>query len=261
MRFSIPRLLSGALALSVVAPLSCQAQDDAWNIGIAVAARSPLYAGETSRLRPFPYIYHEGERFYVKGPSLGWKFVATDTFSLSGFVAARFDGVDRDEFGRTALAEHGIDRDLLDNRGTGVDAGVSATVTSTAAGEFELELRSDISGHSKGQDASLDYRYPLHAGRVTVIPGVGVTALSRRTADYYYGVLPAEAARGVPDYRPGSAVVPHARLAVIAPFGERWTGIVGVNIDVLPNELADSPLLEDDTRTVPAMFIAVARRF
>jgi outer membrane protein len=259
----LPRLLSGTLALLLAAPLLCHAEkkEDDWNVGIAVAARSPLYAGEGTQLHPFPYVYHEGKHFYVKGPMAGWKFYDNDTFSVSAFVGVSFDGVDRKDFGRRALAAHGINRDLLKDRSIGLDGGIAATLSSESAGELELQLRSDISGHSKGETVSLDYSYPFQIGSVAVVPGVGATALTRQYADYYYGTLPSEVARGVPDYKPGCAIVPHAHVTVIAPFGEHWSGLLGLNVDVLPKKITDSPLLEDDTKTVPVVFAGVSRSF
>lgn len=263
MPFPLPRLLSGTLALLLAAPLLCHAEkkEDDWNVGIAVAARSPLYAGESSKVIPFPYVSHEGEHFYVRGTMAGWKFYDNDTFSVSAFVGFSFDGVDRKDFGRKALAAHGINRDLLKNRNVGLDGGIAASLRSESAGELELELRSDVSGQSKGQSLSLDYSYPFQIGSVAVVPGVGVSMLSSKYANYYYGILPSEVARGVPAYKPDAASVPHARLTVLAPIGDRWSGILGVNVDVLPKKLTDSPLVDDDTHAVPVVFVGVSRSF
>ena len=255
------------LSLLLAIPFAANAQStesgsepSGWNVGIAVAARDQLYAGERGQTYVFPFVNYQGERFYWEGPTVGLRLIKLDHFTLSGFVAARGDGIDAEDFGRAELARHGINRDLLEDRDFSADAGVAATWKG-AAGEFELDLRGDIGGVSDGFQASVDYRYPVTIGKVTLVPGVGASALSKDLANYYYGTLPEEVARGVVDYRPGEVVVPHLGIAAIVPFAERWMFISGVKVDILPNEISDSPLIQDDTEAAPAMFMAVTYGF
>lgn len=255
-----------AFSLLLIMPFASQAQQGedtsgGWGLGLGVAARSTLYAGESKRVQPFPYIRYEGERFFVEGPKVGYKIVDRDMFTLSGFVAVRGDGVDVDDMGANELARNGIDRNLLEDRKYAADAGVSASFRTGAAGEFELDVRGDITSTSDGYQASLDYRYPFQIGPVTLIPGVGATAMSKDLANYYYGTLPKEVARGVVDYKPGQVTVPHFSIFTVVPFSSKWIGMGGVNVDVLPDEVADSPLIEKDADAVGTFFFAVIRQF
>jgi outer membrane protein len=259
-------LIGGALSLLLIMPFASQAQEredtgDGWGLGLGVAARSTLYAGETKRVQPFPYIRYQGERFFVEGPKVGYKIVDDDTFTLSGFVAVRGDGVDVEDMGANALARNGIDRNLLEDRKYAADAGLSASFRTEAVGEFELDVRGDITSTSDGYQASLDYRHPFQVGPVTLIPGVGATAMSKDLANYYYGTLPKEVARGVVDYKPGQVTVPHFSIFTVVPISSKWIGMGGVNVDVLPDEVADSPLIEKDTDAVGTFFFAVIRQF
>jgi MipA family protein len=254
-----------ALIFSAV-PFASSAQEEGprgngWGIGVGVAIRDTLYTGEDNRIQPFPLITYEGERFYLKGISAGYQFVDNDTFVLSGFVAARLEGIDAKDFGRASLAARGINRDLLEDRDIGADIGVSALLKTDAAGEFELDVRGDATGTSDGYQASLDYRYPIQAGRVRLIPGIGVTALSDKVANYYYGTQPKEVARGVIDYRPGSAVVVRTHFTAILPTGPRWVLLGSIGADAYPNEITDSPLIDSSTDIVPNVFLGVVRNF
>jgi MipA family protein len=258
------------LFLLCFSPLALQAQsgepprtDEApagWSIGLGVATRAPIYAGESSRTLPLPLIGYEGERFYIQGASVGYRFIKNDSFTLKAYVAANTNGIDADKFGRNELAQRGIDRNLLEDRDFGADAGVTAS-WKTAIGVFETDVRADISNTSDGYQASFDYRAPLPVGNAIVVPGVGITAYSSDLADYYYGTLSDEVKRGVVNYKPGSATVPHASVTVIVPFASKWTFISNVNVDFLPNDITDSPLVDKDSDVVPTLFLGVSRKF
>ena len=255
-----------ALLALLAAPFALQAQEgesraDGWGVGVGVSIRSTLYAGEDNRILPFPLINYEGEHFYVEGPAFGYKFIDSEFFTLSGFIAASFNGVDAKDFGRNALAARGINRDLLEDRDVGADIGASAVFKTDAAGEFELDLRADATNTSDGYQASLDYRYPFEAGPVRLIPSIGVVSLSDKLANYYYGTLPKEVARGVVDYRPGSAMITRAGFTAILPTSPRWAFIASISADAYPDEITDSPLIDAGADIVPSMFLGVIRIF
>lgn len=266
MRHHKTACIGSAFALLLIMPFASQAQQredtgDGWGLGLGIAVRDTLYAGETNHVQPFPYVRYEGERFFVEGPKIGYKIIDGEIFTLSGFVAARLDGVDVEDMGANELALNGINRNLLDDRKSTADAGLSAAFSTEAIGEFELDVRGDITSTSEGYQASLDYRYPFKIGPVTLIPGIGATAMSKDLANYYYGTLPKEVARGVVDYKPGQVTIPHIRIAAVLPFAEKWVGVAGVNVDSLPTEITDSPLIEKDTDVVPSVFFAIIRQF
>ena len=258
------------LLLLCFAPLASQAQsgepartDDApagWSIGLGVAARAPIYAGESSRILPFPLIGYEGERLYFQGGSIGYRVVNGDSFKLKAHISASTNGINADKFGRKELAQRGINRNLLEDRDFGADAGMTASFQ-TDVGIFEADVRADITNTSDGYQASLDYSVPFPVGNAIIMPGVGVTAYSSKLANYYYGTLPDEVKRGVVNYKPGSATVPHASVTAIVPFASKWTFISGVTVEFLPNEITDSPLVDKDTDVVPTLFLGISRSF
>jgi outer membrane protein len=149
---------------------------------------------------------------------------------------------------------------LLEDRDHSIDAGLSATWKG-AAGELELDARADITGTSDGYQIAVDYRYPFRIGRVIVKPGIGATMLSDDMANYYYGTLDEEVARGVVDYKPGSATIPHVGVSVVVPFAAQWLFIGNAQLRSLPDEIKDSPLVERGADSVSVLFIGVSRRF
>lgn len=231
-----------------------------WGLGIGAAVSDSVYAGEGTRVTPFPLVSYEGERFYWRGISGGVHLLRSGPFTLDATLSARFEGIDKDDFGRAELAARGIDRALLEDRDDGADLGLAGGWRG-AAGQLELGVKGDITSASKGYEASLKYGYPVQWGRTRITPNVGVSHLSKKLANYYYGTLPGEVARGVVDYRPGSATVPRIGIDVVRPFAERWVFIGNVSYKRLPGKLADSPLVEKDTDGVVSAFIGVSRGF
>lgn len=239
---------------------SQQTQGPRWGLGVGTAVSSSVYAGEDTRIIPFPLVSYQGERFFWRGISGGAHLIKSSSFSLDAIVAARMDGIDRDDFGPGELAERGIDRARLEDRDDGLDLGLAATWRG-AMGQLELEIKGDASSASKGHEAGLKYAYPYQWGKTRVSPHIGVAHLSKKLANYYYGTLPEEVARGVVDYKPGSATIPRIGVDLVHPFAQRWALIGNVSYKNLPGKISDSPLVEKDKDGAVSAFIGVSRGF
>jgi outer membrane protein len=231
-----------------------------WALGAGAIAQDSPYAGEGTRVHPIPLISYQGEHFFFQGITAGWKFIGSESFELAAIAKLRLDGFDIDELSQRKLAANGLDSRLLSDRDDSFDAGVSAK-WSGAAGELELELLSDVTDTSGGQEFSLQYGYPLHLGQTMVTPNVGVTYLSKDTANYYYGTLDEEVARGTVDYKPDAVTIPHVGVNFMRFLNEKWTMIAFLRYSVLPDELKDSPFLEPDSDGTASVLIGLQRSF
>lgn len=261
------------LCMALLVPASLQAQvlqrsdeivaeelPSRWSLGLAAAVRESAYAGEDRRSLVIPNVTYEGERFYWHGGAVGYRLIKRDGFGLDGFIAARMDGIDAGDFGVRELAERGVDRARLEDRDDSADAGLSATWKGVA-GELELDVRADITSASEGYQTAAHYRYPLRVGGAMITPSIGVESMSKDMADYYYGTLDEEIARGVVRYRPGSVVVPDIGVTLVKPFARKWLFIASVEYRALPDELKDSPLVEKDADSTTTLVIGVSRGF
>lgn len=229
-----------------------------WSAGVAAVFWDSPYAGEGLRATPFPLVTYEGERFFFRGITGGIHLIDNEGFSLAAMLQARFDGIDAKDLGESELAINGIDRSLLEDRDDGFDAGFSASWKGRA-GELDLEVLADITDTSGGQEFSLTYGYEFEAGQMSITPNIGTTWMSDDLANYYYGTLDKEIARGVVDYKPDSGTVPHVGISFARRIGARWGVMANLKYSALPDELADSPLLESD-RTM-SVFVGFARGF
>lgn len=245
---------------SGVATPSPDAPPSRWALGLGASVSNGVYAGEGTRVTPFPLVSYEGERFFWRGISGGAHLLKRGPWTLDATLSARMDGIERGDFGQLELAERGIDRALLEDRDNGLDLGIAATWRG-ALGQLAFDVKGDVTGASKGYEAGIKYAYPYQWGSTRISPHVGVAHLSKKLANYYYGTLPDEAARGVVDYQPGSATIARIGVDVMRPFAGRWAFIGNVSYKKLPGKISDSPLVEKDTDGTVSAFIGVSRGF
>lgn len=252
-------LLLVATLTALPAAAFAQQQDAArWGVGAGVAAIDSPYAGEDIRIRPIPLLSYEGEKVFFRGPTGGYHFVDGPVFSFDLLGALRFDGIDMEDLGVAELAARGIDRNLLEDRDDQFDAGIGLSWRGRL-GEVQFRAVSDLTDTSGGQEVSLTYSYRVQAGLFAITPLVGVSYLSDDLANYYYGTLDEEVARGVVDYKPDAVVITQVGINVMRPLGKHWAMLGSVRYMLLPDELADSPLIESDTSG--SAFLGLTYRF
>lgn len=237
MRLSTLVLATAAL----LAASAAHAQEDAsehrgWSAGIGAAWSPSAYRSYKNRAWPVPTFAYEGERFFVRGPGLGYRLLDGQGFDLNAVVSLHTQRY-RAKDARQAAMRQLDDRDL-----SGV-AGLDARWM----GQWGLvgaSLKKEFTGHGGGVVGDLNYSYPIPTGRITWIPTVGVEYASADMNDYYYGVDARESARsGLAQYRPGSSVAPYLSIAARMQINERWTATVGVRSLRLADEVKDSPMV------------------
>jgi MipA family protein len=231
-----------------------------WGLGVGMAARTDIYAGESTKLRAVPLISYQGEKFFWRGISGGYHLLSRDGFTFDATLGARLAGIKKDDFGLAELAARGINRNLLEDRDGGLDLGIAGSFKGQM-GVVELALKADVSGASKGYEASAKYGYPLQWGSTTITPNIAVSHYSAKLANYYYGTLDTEVARGVVNYKPGSAVIPRVGIEVMRPFADKWILAGGLSYSALPNKMRNSPLVDRDANGVTSVFVGVSRKF
>lgn len=231
-----------------------------WALGVGAVASDSPYAGEGMRVVPIPLISYQGEKFFFQGIRAGWQFIRNDAFELAAIAQLRFDGFNIDDLSRRQLAANGLDYRQLEDRDHSLDAGVTAKWIGRA-GELEIELLTDATDRSGGQQFSLQYGYPMHWGQTMVTPHIGATWLSDDMANYYYGTLDEEVARGAVDYRPDAVTIPYVGVNLMRSLGTDWSAIAFLKYSVLPDEIKDSPFLEPDSNGTASILIGVQRSF
>lgn len=247
-------------------PATAMAQDSAtpaprWAIGLGTAVIDSPYAGEGSRVRAFPLVSYDGERVFLRGVSGGVHLVDTGGFRLDAMLALRMQGFDIEDLGRDELLANGVDASLLDDRDDGLDAGLRASFGADW-GSISLEGLHDVSDASDGYEVSLGYSYTWQFNRTALTANTGASLLSSDLAGYYYGLRASEVADGLIAYTPGSALLSRAGVTLTHWLGASdWQLLASAEIQFLPSELRDSPLLDPDSNRTGRLVLGLSRRF
>jgi outer membrane protein len=230
-----------------------------WGLGLGAIASDNPYAGRGTRYTPVPLITYDSNRLFFQGITAGVHLLDTSALEIDLIAEANFDGIDAKDFGARELAENGIDRALLEDRKDSADVGFDVSFEGRY-GELKFQALADVFDASGGYEASASYGYPFSAGeRLVLTPTVGAKWLSADRADYYYGILDEEIARGVTGYRPGAVVIPEVGLDLQYSFADRWVLLGNLKYRVLPGKIEDSPLL--DSGQSIRLFVGVLRAF
>tara|TARA_R110001599_G_scaffold64023_4_gene179435 strand:- start:110594 stop:111388 length:795 start_codon:yes stop_codon:yes gene_type:complete len=256
---------AGMLLLSTA--MSAFAQQNAehggtptWRLGVGAISKTSVYAGEDSDIKAVPLLNYESDTFFFRAISGGYHLLDQDGLKLDATLGLRLNGVNKEDFGVAELAAKGINRNLLEDRDNGLDLGIAASF-SGHMGEVELALKMDVSGASKGFEASAKYGYPIQFGATSITPNVSISHYSKKFANYYYGTLDAEVDRGVVNYKPGSTVIPSIGVAVRRPFADNWMLMGNLSYSALPSRITDSPIVDKDTSGVTSVFFGISRGF
>lgn len=249
-----------AITLTTLSAVAfAQAQDQhRWGIGAGAAAIDSPFVGEGTRIRAVPLVSYEGDKFFFRGPAGGYHLVNSPGFSFDVIGSLRLDGFDVEDLGANELAMRGIDRRLLEDRDDQLDAGLGLNWRGDY-GDVMLRMLTDVTDRSGGQEISLSYSYRLQLGSFTVTPHVAVSHLSDDLADYYYGTLDEEVARGVIDYKPGDTLIPQVGVNISRPIDKHWVVMGSLRYMSLPDDLSDSPLIDSDR--VSTAFVGTTYRF
>jgi outer membrane protein len=247
------------LAAFSVSSASADESPSQWGLGLGAVVSDNPYAGRRTRYRPFPLISYDSDRLFFEGITAGVHLLDTSTLEIDLIAEANLDGIDAEDLGTRELAQNGIDRALLEDRKDSADVGFDVSF-SGRFGELKFQALADVLDASGGYEASVSYGYPFALSqRLVLTPTLGAKWQSADRADYYYGILDEEVARGVPTYRPGSVVIPEVGLDLKYSLAERWLLLGNAKYRTLPGKVEDSPLL--DSGQSIRFFIGVLRAF
>jgi outer membrane protein len=235
------------LAALLVSPLAhAQPADDAapaqprWTLGLIAIERDAPYRQLDEDLLVVPLVRFEGERAYLRGLRGGFRLTQAGPFEASVFLQARGDGYE--------AADSPYLAGMADRRFS-LDGGVALGWRVPRVGQFELSAASDLLGRSDGQEFEASWTGLVRAGQWRLLPSVALRWQSRGLVDYYYGVRDAEALPDRPAYDGEAALIPELSILATRPLGERWQLFARVGHGILPAEITDSPLVDDDRRT------------
>ena len=123
-----------------------------------------------------------------------------------------------------------------------------------AGGETEFEFGNwetsfgvmwDISGKHDGYEISGSVVYDMEYAGFSFQPEIGLSWLSRKQIDYFYGVSQREARGDRPAYSPDATYEADASLLILRPLSEKFSAVGIIGVSTFGKEIKDSPLIDE----------------
>jgi MipA family protein len=219
-------------------------------LGFVTSVEPSPYREGGKRYDVLPLYLYEGERFFLHARRGGVKLLKDEAQRVDLFVEQRLEGFPADR--RPASLAGMAMRD------SGVDLGLSWRQRQPW-GTVQAELLHDVSGFSKGTEFRLGYSYDWRSGPWRLRPSLSLALRDARLSNYYYGVLPSEAAPGRAAYAPGAGINTSLGLFGSYDLTQRWRLLAGVSATVLDGKIKDSPIVQK--RLLPGVYVGAAYDF
>lgn len=254
---SIFSLVGAVLALSVsyttlADEFSVSTGSRPFSAGLGILYKDKPYRGYDSdeKTNLVPVILFEGESFFVRGSSLGWKFIDNNGLEFAAIGEYLADGYESS------------DSDFLrgmDDRDPSLGVGAHVIWNPDALG-FKMSAVTDVADNSDGQQVRGEVFYKYRTGDWMFKPSAGFVWQSEDYNDYYFGVKNSEARIGRPAYTADDDL--NYRLGVVAVYQQKtspWLFAGGLRYDILGDEITDSPIVSEDEEMTA--FIGFAYQF
>ncbi|TCB50161.1 MipA/OmpV family protein [Acinetobacter sp. ANC 4779] len=227
--------------------------------GLGIVGSTGLYIGEDTNLTPVPILSYEGDRFFLRGLYGGMKLYKNELITLNGIVSVNLNKLDVDDLNESKLAAKNLTKMQLEDRDISADVGLEAIVK-VPYGIISVQALNDIGNASDGAEVKANYQYFWRLNNQwTLMPNVGLEWLSDSRANYYYGTLDSEVAKGVEKYRPNNLIIPHVSLGASYSLNQKVKVTSAVTHKFLPDKIVDDPLIDKDSMT--NFFMGITYKF
>lgn len=226
-----------ALILSTVT--LCANGSQGFSIGAGAIASKTVYKDMEDKIKPIPVIDYNSNSLYIKSTQIGYKAFNSNDININLFVEARLDGYDSG------------DSDYfkgMEDRKDSIDGGIEISKSLPYRFQTSLDFKHDILNEHKGFESSLKLSYFYGDNIGMLIPSVGISYLSDKLANYYYGVRIDETTQNRNYYEVGQAYAPFVSLSSMYNFNENWRAILVLKATAYSSEIEDSPIVDNNIK-------------
>lgn len=208
-----------------------------WQIGALGRVSSNPYRGaDSADLTVLPALAYDAERLHIGLDGIDAKFWKNEFASVSILGNVRMEPFDPDDSRYLTGLE---DRDMA------FEAGIGGSLR-VWRGELQASYLTDLNDAYGGHEVDVSYYLPTEYENFSFNFGAGVTWQSEDLADYNVGVRRNEVRSDRAFYAPDAAFIPHLDFSVTYPVTERFAVVGTSDVNFLPDEYTDSPIIEDD---------------
>lgn len=211
-------------------------------LSLNVYASLSLYEGVENSTVLYPLLSSYGHAtttdgmLFVRDGMAGLRSFTGSGWQLGGVVKVQADGYGPD----TSETLAGMSR-----RGWSL-AGGGYAGRRLGPVHADLFAVTDLLGESGGSELNLKLAWPLTWPSVQIVPQVEALYQDDDYIDHYFGVRPSEATPQRPAYAPVGATTWSVGADAVWRIGERWFLKGGLSYQFLPDEIADSPVVDID---------------
>lgn len=233
----------GIFSLLALMPAAAMADEQArwidWGIGIAASSSDRPYIDYKRDNKVVPVLYAQNRWFSLSGGRADFRINPSETLSFRLRARYSLDGYDpKDSPALIGMAE----------RKDGVWLG-GAVEWSPGIADFSLEYLTDATDKSGGSRARFAVDRRFGWGKFGLTPRLEAEWLDDKYVDYYYGVLPGEAAPGRVAYQGTATTKFGVGLRADYTLGRRHNLFLDVAYDSFGSQVKDSPIVEDAAQT------------
>ncbi len=223
------------------------------SLGIGLASFQAPQKGLDAKHIVMPLVSYQGERVNFQITTLSYRMVSLGDLEISALVSGRIQGYEADD----SPYLRG-----MKTRSDTLDGGISLDWNG-----FSLSYKHDLLSNYKGDEVALSYSKGFDLGKLQLMTGAGVTWQSEKLNHYYFGVNTSEAQKFVVQgsvfnrtgYQADAALVPKVNALGIYSLSPSWALIGGAEVEFLPEEITDSPIIGEKNSW--GAFIGIARNF
>ena len=228
-------------------------ESDGWHgiFGLGTIFYTQPYKETNYKMLPLPHIIMRQSCFFIDGLKMGYRVAEGDSGYVDLVVTPRLTHFDpKDNAYLQGMAK----------RNFSVDGGISTKLRQGMI-EFNLAAVNDLLDKSNGQEisVSLGNTYILTNWMTTLTPSLGIKWQSANLVNYYYGVKPNETRPNRPTYSGESSLNYYATLNTTALLTKRSTLFAVVEYEYFGDEIADSPLLDEEK--IMSVFVGYGWQF
>ncbi len=209
-----------------------------FGLGVGVLGRSSPYRDSSQTVtQPIPAVTYVGERLQWFGPALRYGIAGSGKLRLAAAAEYRIGVYEEED--SDALSGLG-DRDATLIGGLGLQYELAEGF------EFELLYQHDVLDRIGGGMANARLSRGIPWGTAVFVPQIAYNWLSSEMSNHDFGVPQSAATADRPAYQLGSTTSVEAGLGVFVELSENWRVIVNVAGERLDDQVAASPIVDDD---------------
>lgn len=222
-------------------------------LGIGLASFQDPQKGLDAKQIVMPLVSYRGERLNFQVTTLSYKIAEFSDVEINALVSGRIQGYE---------AEDSQYLRGMKTRSDTLDGGISLDWNG-----FSLSYKHDLFSKHKGDEVSLSYSKGFDLGKLQLMTGAAITWQSEKLNHYYFGVNTNEAQNFVVQgksfnrtgYQVDAALVPKVNALAIYSLSNSWALIGGAEVEFLPEEITDSPIIGEKNSW--GVFMGIARNF